>query len=80
MTKGLTYLLVIFIAVTTPLEFARIRTVQAHQNDAIQSIMCFAEKRTVQNKKIPPTQRRQTIHFFVQAIAAAHLNPCPPVP
>lgn len=80
MTKVLTYVLVFVIAITTPIEFSSIRSVQAHQNDAIQSIMCFAEKRTVENRKLPPTQRRQTIRFFTQAITAAHLSPCPPVP
>lgn len=80
MTKALTYLLVIVIAVTTPIEFSRIRDVQAHQNDAIQSIMCFAEKRTVENKQLPAKQRRQTIRFFEQALSNAHLTPCPPVP
>lgn len=80
MTKVLTYILVVVIAVTTPIEFSRIRTVQAHQNDAIQSIMCFAEKRTVENKQIPPKQRQQTVRFFEQALSNAGLTPCPPVP
>ncbi|HET6914473.1 MAG TPA: hypothetical protein VFH56_00135 [Acidimicrobiales bacterium] len=78
--QWLTLLLLLAIAVVTPIEFARIHDVQHHQNDAIQSIMCFAEKRTVQNKQLPPKQRRQTLRFFEQALANAHLTPCPPVP
>lgn len=80
MTKALTYLLVIAIAVTTPIEFSRIRDVQAHQNDAIQSIMCFAEKRIGKSQQIPAKQRRQAVRFYAQALANAHLTPCPPVP
>ena len=80
MTKVLTYLLVIAIAVTTPLEFSRIRDVQAHQNDALQSIMCFAEKRIGDSHRIPVKQRRQAVRFYAQALVAAHLSPCPPVP
>ena len=77
MTKTLTYLLVIVIAVTTPIEFARIRAVQAHQNDALQSIMCFTEKRIGESKQLPAKQRRQAIRFYAQALTAAHLSPCP---
>lgn len=77
MTKVLTYVLVFVIAVTTPIEFSSIRGVQAHQNDALQSIMCFAEKRIGQSKQIPPKQRRQAVRFYAQALTAAHLSPCP---
>lgn len=70
----------IAIAVTTPIEFRRIEAVQAHQNDALQSIMCFAEKRIGESKQIPPKQRRQAVHFYAQALANAHLVPCPHVP
>jgi hypothetical protein len=80
MTKVLTYLLVIVIAITTPLEFSRIRSVQSHQNDALQSIMCFAEKRIGESKKIPAKQRSQAVKFYAQALAKAHLTPCPRVP
>ena len=80
MTKALTYVLVFVIAITTPIEFSRIRSVQAHQNDALQSIMCFTEKRISQSKQLPPKQRRQAERFYAQAIKAAHLSPCPPVP
>ena len=80
MTKVLTYLLVIVIAITTPIEFRRIETVQAHQNDALQSIMCFAEKRIGESHQIPAKQRRQAVRFYAQALTAAHLTPCPHVP
>ena len=80
MTKVLTYLLVIVIAVTTPIEFRRIETVQAHQNDALQSIMCFAEKRIGKSHRIPVKQRQQAVRFYGQALVAAHLSPCPRVP
>ena len=80
MTKALTYLLVIYVAVSTPIFIHQIKTVQSHQNDALQSVMCFAQKRTAESKQTPAAQRRASVRFFAQALKAAHLVPCPPVP
>lgn len=76
MTKVLTYLLVITIAITTPFEFTRIQTVQAHQNDALHSIICFAEHYVEHSKKTPPAQKRAALKFYDRALRDAHLTPC----
>lgn len=81
MTKVLTYLLVIFIAVTTPIEFKRIQTVQNHQNDALHSIMCRAETLVVKtpvSSQFTAKQKRQALRFYRSALTHAHLPPCNP--
>lgn len=80
MSRVLTYLLVIYIAVSTPIFLGRIQSVQAHQNDALQAVMCFTEKRIAESKQISPKQRRQAVKFYAQALVNAHLTPCPHVP
>lgn len=76
MTKVLTYLLLIFIAVTTPIEFGRLQAVQAHQNDALHSIICFAEQYVENSKKTPPAQKQAVVKFYDRALRDAHLPPC----
>lgn len=76
MTKALTYLLLIFFAVTTPIEFARIQTVQHHQNDALHSIICFTEQYVEHSKKTTPARRRAVVKFYDRALDDAHLAAC----
>lgn len=51
--------------------------VQQHQNDALHSIMCFAEHAVRVRPGIPHDQRMQALHFYETALKKAHLPPCP---
>lgn len=50
--------------------------VQAHQNDALRSIMCFTEKRIEESTQLTVKQKRAAIKFYNQALETAHLDPC----
>lgn len=50
--------------------------VQAHQNDALHSIICRAEHYLRTQPGIPAKQRRQGIRFYEDALTGAHLQPC----
>ena len=57
--------------------YLRIEGVQHHENDALQSILCFAEHTVRVMPGIPAEQRRQALAFYQRALADAHLKPCP---
>lgn len=68
-------LLTLLAAATGAVAF-QIQGVQHHQNDAIRSIMCFAEQRVAESPQLSAKQKRQATRFYDAAIAQAHLKPC----
>lgn len=74
--QWLTLLLAMTIAVTTPMIFFRIQDVQHHQNDALDSIICHAERVVRRSYSLTPKQRSQALRFYQQSIQDAHLKPC----
>lgn len=68
--------LLFVVSFTTPILYMRIQNVQHHQNDAIRSIMCFAEHRARISPVLTGKQKREAIRFYTQAIADANLQPC----
>ena len=64
------------VAFTIPILYMRIQHVQHHQNDAIQAIICFAEKRARSSPVLTVKQKHDAIRFYQRAIADAHLQPC----
>ena len=50
--------------------------VQAHQNDAIRSVICFAEHVVRTRPGIPHKQRVEAVQFYRHALHHAHLPPC----
>lgn len=55
----------------------KVAEVQAHQNDALRSIFCFAEHTVKVRPGIPHKQREQALAFYQHALEHAHLEPCP---
>ena len=49
---------------------------QQHQNDALRSILCFAEHTVKVRPGIPHKQRVAAIRFYQHAIERAHLPAC----
>lgn len=49
---------------------------QHHQNDALRSIMCYAEHAVRTRPGIPAKQRHEAIVFYDRALAEARLRPC----
>ena len=74
--QWLTLALAMTIAVTTPVLFFRIQDVQHHQNDALDSIICHAERVVRSSHDIAPKQRTQALRFYEQSLQDAHLKPC----
>lgn len=64
-------------AATTVLLFVQVQSVQHHQNDALHSIICFAEKRVAGSPILSANQKRHALAFYRQALIDAHLRPCP---
>lgn len=56
--------------------YLQIEHVQEHQNDALHSIICFAEQRVETATTLTTQARRQALSFYTQALADAHLDPC----
>lgn len=54
----------------------RVQDVQAHQNDAIESIICHAESFIKADKKLTLAQRNQSLRFYRQSLADARLPEC----
>lgn len=54
----------------------RIHHVQAHQNDALHRIICFAELRVRQSPVLTRKQKEQAVKFYDEALRKAHLEPC----
>ena len=52
---------------------------RAHQNDALHTIICTVESKELQNPKLTPKQRSETIDFWASVLQAANLPPCIPV-
>jgi hypothetical protein len=74
--QWLTLVLAVALAAGFTFGTMRLDNVQAHENDAIRSIMCFAELRTRQSQVLTPQQKRQGIQFYDQALAKAQIAPC----
>ena len=75
--QWLTLALAVVVAATTPILYLRITNVQAHQNDALHSIICRAEHFVKTQPGIKPNQRRQALRFYEGALRDANLDPCP---
>lgn len=56
--------------------FTKLEAVQAHQNDALRSVLCRAEHVVRTEQGITKQQRHQAERFYVNAIKDAHLKPC----
>jgi len=77
--QWLTLLLLLATAIVTPIVFARIQNVQDHQNDALRSIMCHAERvveRTPASATFTAKQKTQALRFYRSSLADARLEPC----
>lgn len=59
---------------------ARIQHVQAHQNDALQRILCYLERRTLRSSTIPNATKVQSLHTLDQIDRVGHLAPCENLP
>lgn len=55
---------------------ARIEYVQRHQNDALRTIICYFEDRTIRSHQLPPKKKLQGIRVLEHALHRAHLAPC----
>lgn len=58
------------------LGFVYVRQVQAHQNDALHSIICRAEYLVETHPGLSPAKRREELRFYEDVSAGAHLKPC----
>jgi len=56
--------------------FIRVQDVQHHQDNALRSIMCFAEAFVEKSPHATPQQKRQAVRFYNEALSNAHLTPC----
>lgn len=74
--QWVTLALLFVTSYTTPILYLRIAHIQEHENDALQSIICYAEQRVRSAPSLTPQQRRQALGFYRQALTDAHLKPC----
>jgi len=75
--QWLTLILAAATAASFLILYSQISNVQAHQNDALDSILCFAEHTVQVRPGIPEKQRQAALAFYRRAIADANLKPCP---
>lgn len=68
--------LIALLAAATVYSTLKIQEVQAHQNDALSSIICRAERVVRTSPDLTAKQRRQALNFYEQSITEAHLKPC----
>jgi hypothetical protein len=59
---------------------ARVAYVQTHQNDALHSILCYLERRTLVSKTVPIDQKVQSVHTLDQVLRVGNLRPCGNLP
>jgi len=69
--------LLVIAAASSLFAFLRVQDVQRHQDTALRSIMCFAEGFVKKSPHATSQQKRQAIRFYNEALANAHLAPCP---
>jgi hypothetical protein len=74
--QWLTLALAVTVAITVPILYFRIGGVQAHQNDALRSILCRAAHVVRTQPGIPAAERRRAERFYRTALKDAHLAPC----
>ena len=74
--QWLTLGLALFMAFAFIILYLRIADVQAHQNDALRSILCRAEHVVKTQPGFTEKKRREAVRFYQQALAGAHLKPC----
>lgn len=75
--QWLTLALAVATAASFIILYNRITHVQQHQNDALHSILCFAEHTVRVRPGIPEEQRQQALRFYARALADANLKRCP---
>lgn len=68
--------LIALLAGATTYAVFKVQQVQAHQNDALRSIICRAERVVRTSPDLTAKQRRQALNFYEQSITEAHLKPC----
>lgn len=51
-----------------------------HQNDALQRILCYLERRTLVSKTVPINQKVKSLHTLDQIDRVGHLAPCTNLP
>lgn len=68
--------LVALLAATSVFALVRVQEVQHHQNDALRSIICHAEKVVRTTPDLSAEQRARAIRFYRSSLSAAHLAPC----
>ena len=79
--KNISHIAVLYAAIIVlglAVVFALIRTqeVQHHQDNALRSIMCFAEGFVEHSPHATAQQKMQAIQFYDEALSNAHLAPC----
>lgn len=58
----------------------RFAAVQAHQNDALQSILCYLERRTLRSPTISDDQKVRSLRTLDRIDRVGHLRPCTNLP
>ena len=74
--QWLTLLLAVVSTMAFVILFLRIQHVQSHQNDALRSIICRAEKFVRTSHDLTPAQRRQALKFYEDSLSSIHAAPC----
>lgn len=76
--QWLTLALVVVVTVGFIYGFQRLSYEQAHQNDALRSLICRAELfvRKQPDASITAKQRHEALKFYRDALRAANLAPC----
>lgn len=68
--------LIALLAGATTYAVFKVQQVQAHQNDALRSIICRAESVVRTSPDLTAKQRVRALRFYEQSIRDAHLRSC----
>lgn len=75
--QWLTLTLCAAVAIGFSYGFHEIKQVQRHQNDALDSIICRAERVVRTEPGLTADERHRALRFYENALKGAHLTPCP---
>lgn len=70
------WVLLALLTAATTFSLIRVQNVQHHQNDALHSIICSAERFIRNSKHETEQQKQQALKFYDDALSSAHLAPC----
>ena len=59
---------------------ARFAYVQRHQGDALQSVLCYLERRTLRSRTVSLSQKIQSLRTLDRIDRVGHLAPCKNLP